>query len=86
MTYSPSLKLRLGANLDLSIALNSCTPRINDLLMSCCTSSLLRFNTTSGSEAGGGSLKASKPGKKFKILSATLVAWSPLESDAALKT
>lgn len=86
VTYSPSLKLRLGAILDLSIALNSCTPRTNDLLMSCCTSSRLRFNTTSGSDAGGGSLKASKPGKKFNILSATSLAWSPLESKVDLKT
>ena len=86
VTYSPSLKLRLGDSLDLSSALNSWTPRTNDLFTSCCTSSLLRFTTTSGSDEGGGSLKASNPGKKFKILSATWFDWSPFEVGSDKKT
>lgn len=86
VTYSPSRKLRLGVNFDLNIPLNSSTPRTNDLFTSLCTSSRLRFNTTSGSEEGGGSLKASNPGKKFKMLSATLDATSPLESADELNT
>ena len=42
--------------------------------------------STSGSNEGGGSLKASKPGKKLRILSATLPALSPCEHGSDLKT
>ena len=55
---------------------------MNDLLMSDCTSSRFRFKTTSGSDEGGGSLKASNPGKKLRILSATLSALSADEVDS----
>ena len=59
---------------------------MNDLLMSCSTTARLRFMSTSGSDEGGGSLKASKPGKKLRILSATLPALSPCEHGSDLKT
>ena len=79
-------KAALGVNLDLRIPLNSSHPRTNGLFTSRCTYSRLRLNTTSISEEGGGSLQASNPGKKFKMLSATLVATSPFESADELNT
>ena len=41
---------------------------------------------TSGSDDGGGSLKASKPGKKLRILSATLSTLYSFEHGSDLKT
>lgn len=69
-----------------SNALNSCTRLVNDLLMSCWTSSRFKFKSTSGSDAGRGSVKASNPGKKFRILSPTFPALSSCEADSDLKT
>ena len=59
---------------------------MNDLLMSCWTSSRFKFKSTSGSDAGRGSVKASNPGKKFRILSPTFPALSSCEADSDLKT
>ena len=59
---------------------------MNDLLMSCWTSSRFKFKSTSGSDAGRGSVKALNPWKKFRILSPTFPALSSCDADSDLKT
>ena len=54
--------------------------------MSCWTSSRFKFKSTSGSDAGEERVKASNPGKKFRILSPTFPALSSCEPDSDLKT
>ena len=86
MTNSPSLKLRLGDKVSLNKLLNLSKPHQNEGF----TFLFVWFKLfiVSGSTVGGGNIKASKPGKKRKMLPATpsSVLLSASDETCPLKT
>ena len=84
VTISPSLKLCLGISVVRSNSLNFSIPERNSGLIWLLFR--LMFFSTSSLTVGGGSLKARKPGKKRRMLSATSWFWSKLDEPWSLNT